>query len=349
MHLSAVRSPLAVAVMISTSLWLSACNDESTNSNPDPDTDTPITCSAPEVLNDDGTACELPDEPVASCESPIGDEALYLLGGPNGWQANYEYEFAHVCGGRYELVTSIPGSQTFKFGSEGWSPYDWGAAAGTSTPILNESFALAPSGGNISYTFDDTNRLVLDLSESVDNPTLTVESCVPAPFEEDLFLRGGLNGWAASAESQFQYACDAYYLNVSYTGASEFKVADENWAADTTFGGATGNTTVSFDSDFSLMSNTVTEGGDAPNLSFQFEGDYTFKITFDENGENPVLNVGEQTFIDRTIPPVTDELALSVRYDSRDETFNTLRAVPKAKSQLCVDSRCWSDQCHTGH
>ena len=48
-------------------------------------------------------------------------------------------------------------------------------------------------------------------------------NCEPIPTGEPvLYLRGGLNNWAALDEFAFTYSCDAYYINVKLTGQQEF-------------------------------------------------------------------------------------------------------------------------------
>ncbi|WP_457326550.1 hypothetical protein, partial [Roseateles sp. P5_E11] len=69
-------------------------------------------------------------------------------------------------------------------------------------------------------------------------PAAHAAACKPAPLgDATLYLRGGLNNWAAQDEHAFEYRCDAYYLNLKSQGTQEFKLADEDWTAALTFGG----------------------------------------------------------------------------------------------------------------
>ena len=129
-------------------------------------------------------------------------------------------------------------------------------------------------------------------------------TCRPDPLEgQELYLRGTLNNWVADEDYRFLYRCDAHYLNVSASGRHEFKIADAAWKDATTFGNAGGNFVQVFD------------------------GEHTLKLAF-EGGE-PRLVVGPKTFADPRAQPVTDTVALSLRFDSRDAAFKSpFGAVP---------------------
>ena len=58
-------------------------------------------------------------------------------------------------------------------------------------------------------------------------PAAHAAACKPAPLgDATLYLRGGINNWAAQDEQAFEYRCDAYYLNLKAKGTQEFKIAD---------------------------------------------------------------------------------------------------------------------------
>jgi glycosidase len=101
-------------------------------------------------------------------------------------------------------------------------------------------------------------------------------------------MRGSMNNWAAQDEYAFQYHCDAYYLNVNLKTRHEFKIADASWTDALTFG--------PFASDFA--------------------GEHT--VRFAMTGGKPVFNVGKKTFVDPLALPVTDPIAKSLRFDSRN-------------------------------
>lgn len=128
--------------------------------------------------------------------------------------------------------------------------------------------------------------------------------CRPEPLEgQALYLRGTLNHWVADEDYRFLYRCDAYYLNVTASGRHEFKVADAAWKTATTFGNA------------------------GSNFVQVFDGEHTLKLAFE--GGQPRLVVGPKTFADPRTQPVSDPVALSLRFDSRDAAFKSpFGAVP---------------------
>ena len=129
-------------------------------------------------------------------------------------------------------------------------------------------------------------------------------ACRPEPLPgTTLYLRGTLGNWNVLEDYAFQYSCDAYYLNIKASGRHEFKVADAAWTPARTF---------------------ADRGG---NFVQVFGGEHTLKLAF-EGGE-PKLTVGPRTFVDPNAPPVTDPVALSLRFDSRDAAFKSpFGAVP---------------------
>jgi glycosidase len=122
-----------------------------------------------------------------------------------------------------------------------------------------------------------------------------------------LYLRGGLNNWAAQDEQAFEYRCDAYYLNLWTQGVHEFKLADEDWTPALTFGGdASGNPA----------------RGASGNLKREFRGEHTLRLAISADG-SATLTVGPKTF--KPTPPqaITDRAALTTRFDSRNDEFKT--------------------------
>lgn len=141
--------------------------------------------------------------------------------------------------------------------------------------------------------------------------------CIDAPLAQTaLFLRGSPNGWGAREEYAFTWACDAYYLNVDLLGRHEFKIADAAWTPTTTFGGRGGNPS-------EIQSQAVELGNDTDpgrtgNLAFRFDGEHTVRVSVPAAGGRPSVSIGAKTFSDTQQRAVTDPVALSVRFDSRD-------------------------------
>lgn len=140
--------------------------------------------------------------------------------------------------------------------------------------------------------------------------------CTPAPLgATTLYLRGSLNAWGALDEYAFQYRCDGYYLNVDAHGGHDFKIADAAWSDASTFGAAAG-TTALLQSGVAQRPARDSDPGGTGNLRFAFAGVHTVKLAFVDGA--PALSVGPKSFDDPKARPVTDPVALSVRFDSRD-------------------------------
>ena len=136
------------------------------------------------------------------------------------------------------------------------------------------------------------------------------QSAAPTPCQapplgaRELYLRGGMNGWTAQDDFAFQYQCDAYYLNVALSGPQEFKIGDAGWQGDSSFGNSpTGQLVV----------------GGQGNVRLSFAGEQTLKFSWVD--AKPVLSLGPKTFVDPKARPVTDPVALSLRFDSRASAF----------------------------
>jgi cyclomaltodextrinase / maltogenic alpha-amylase / neopullulanase len=147
------------------------------------------------------------------------------------------------------------------------------------------------------------------------SPKPMSSDCTPAPLGDTaLYLRGGMNNWTASDDHEFQWSCDAYYLNVNLQQRQEFKIGDAAWRDTTTFGAPNGAEPVGPAAAY-VLARADSPGG-AGNLVFAFSGEHTLRLVLD--GAAARLTIGPRTFVDRSRQPVTDPLALSLRHDSRD-------------------------------
>ncbi|WP_457352943.1 glycoside hydrolase family 13 protein [Roseateles sp. P5_D6] len=133
-------------------------------------------------------------------------------------------------------------------------------------------------------------------------PAAHAANCKPAPLgDATLYLRGGLNNWAAQDDHAFEYRCDAYFLNLKAKGPQEFKLADEDWTAALTFGGdAKGDPA----------------RGAGGNLKRDFKGEQTLRLAIAADG-SATLTVGPRTFKPTPPKPLTDKAALTTHFDSR--------------------------------
>jgi|GEM_PF-117670 len=149
--------------------------------------------------------------------------------------------------------------------------------------------------------------------------------CAPAPFAATLYLRGSMNSWVAQDLDAFQYACDAYYLNVDITGAHEFKIVDAGGAkAAVAFGapragaaragaGKIGIDEINPGEPF--LATRDGEKGGTGNFRFRFNGAHTIRLAF--AGGEARVTIGAKTFVDPTDAPIADAVAASLSFDSR--------------------------------
>lgn len=139
--------------------------------------------------------------------------------------------------------------------------------------------------------------------------------CSAPPFgATTLYLRGALSAWAAVDEYALQFRCDAYYVNVDARGTFDFKLADAGWSAPTTFGAAAGRDGL-LQAGVEFRPARGSDAGGTGNLRFAFAGEHTLRLAL-VAGE-PRISIGPKSFDDPRSPPVTDAVALGVRYDSR--------------------------------
>jgi glycosidase len=231
----------------------------------------------------------------AACKpDPLDGRALYLRGSFNSWNAVEAQRFAWACD-RFVLVTRIPaGEHQFKLGDEGWSAdADFGAAPADPGRVVRK----AQGAREFSRRLAGAYRITFDMSE------LKLESCpldAPPLGATTLYLRGTMNNWGALDDYAFQFSCDAYYLNINVTGRHEFKIADAAWKDATNYGAGQGA--------------YLKEGGGA--VTRAFDGEHTLRLAF--AGGRPELSVGPKSFADPKAAAVTDPVAKSLTFDSRD-------------------------------
>lgn len=227
---------------------------------------------------------------------PLGERELYLRGSFNSWTAPEAQRFVWACN-RFELVTRIDGEHRFKIGDADWS---------ADADLGGRADKLLARGTELQRRFDGVTRFVL----AADRATLRIEACPkPAPLGgTTLFLRGTMNHWAAPEDAALHYHCDAYLLNVRLQGRHEFKIADAAWAEASSFGDSGGG---------------VARAGAQANFVHNFDGMHTIRLAFDGPAGTPRLSVGPKTFADPRGASVTDPVALSLAFDSRDPAHKT--------------------------
>jgi cyclomaltodextrinase / maltogenic alpha-amylase / neopullulanase len=242
----------------------------------------------------------------ACIPSPLGKRALFLRGSFNSWNANEAQRFTYRCN-QFELTTTLRGEHRFKLGDDDWSP---DADLGAQDNAQQSPFTLIRKGSDMGFNFSGVHRLTY----KVTNQMLTIDKCPVAPFgDATLYLRGSMNNWAALEDYAFQFNCDAYYLNVNLSGRQEFKIADPAWSDSATLSASTNASTAYFEQPFTMKRNT--DAGASENAAFLFSGEATLKLVVQAG--KPVLTIGPKRFDDPSRVPVTDPVALSVRFDSR--------------------------------
>jgi len=152
-------------------------------------------------------------------------------------------------------------------------------------------------------------RLALSLSLlMVVGAAQAQEDCKPSPLgKRELFLRGTFNNWSATDESRFVYICNRYELYLRLTGEQSFKVADEDWSADADFGGALDKLQLKGPA----LSQRLAAGGHKLVLRMNEGTPLQLQIQPFE-GSIPQLALA---------PRVSDPVAMSVRFDSRDTAY----------------------------
>ncbi len=244
--------------------------------------------------------------------SPFGKRPLFLRGAFNNWNALENFRFAYRCN-TFELVAAINGEHAFKVGDEQWSTdADFGGADN----IRSTRRKLALRSANLIHTFNGAHRIRVSVPDYV----MTIETCPKPPLgDKTLYLRGTMNNWGALEDFAFTWRCDAYYLNVNLASGQEFKIADAQWGDASSFGlSPTSNEALRLQGTPLALARTQDASG-AANIGFMFNGPQTLKLAFESNTAK--LSVEPTSFDDSSTQPITDPIALSVKFDSRDAGF----------------------------
>lgn len=263
---------------------------------------------------------------VEGCiDNPYGDRALHLRGGFSGWSASDDYKFTYNCD-QFELVFEATGGHEFKVADPNWSAgTDFGSGPAGGRLAAGEPLTLQVGGGNLFYEFTGTHYAVLDVSSSTTQPQLTISDCPVSPLGGDLVaLRGDFNADGARTQDYFLYSCDAYYLNVDIDGLQELTIDVAGEDAMTTYGAPSAGVTLTPETELELVAGVASSP-----FTFDFTGEHTLEFRFREDG-TPVVSIGERSWVNPGIAlPVTDPVARSVTFDSREEAFKApFGAVP---------------------
>jgi cyclomaltodextrinase / maltogenic alpha-amylase / neopullulanase len=244
--------------------------------------------------------------------SPLGKRPLFLRGAFNNWSALEDFRFIYRCNS-FELIATINGEHGFKLGDEQWSgDADFGVADNR----VNARRQLALKGANLIHNFNGAHRIRVDVPSYI----MTIENCPSPPFgDKTIYLRGSMNNWAALDDFAFKWYCDAYYLNVNLSSSQEFKIADAQWGDATSLGMSPLSTAALQLQSAPLALASAQDVNGAKNIGFMFNGPQTLKLDF--AGGVAQLSVSPTSFDDPSQQPVTDPIARSVAFDSRDSSF----------------------------
>lgn len=135
-------------------------------------------------------------------------------------------------------------------------------------------------------------------------------ACIDNPLPDTpLYVRGSFNSWVAEDSMRLTYDCDRFVVQAEILGSIEFKIADANWTAATTFGGGAQGTAVELGAPI-----VVSNGEAGPNLTLIGTGLMTFTLDMSQSKDTPILLVSEGS----GGPDIGDNpIAQSLHFDSR--------------------------------
>lgn len=175
------------------------------------------------------------------------------------------------------------------------------------TLLLSASALLLAACGMASHRDARPPVTTGEVSES--------RACHPPPQPAPLFLRGAMTTWALRDDLEFQYVCDAYFLNVDLHGTYAFRISDARFSGGINFGARAGDAAMRAGVAVPLVA-AAPRGSE--NLSFAFDGEHTLRLQF--RGGAPLLTIGAKTFVDPAIVRIDDPVAKSLHFDSRART-----------------------------
>lgn len=256
--------------------------------------------------------------PVLSVtEVPLASQ-LYLRGSMNDWGNDADGNFSLASGAAalpyqgdnvYTARVMLTASETaynFKIADAAWADNNFGAAAGEELVTLDDEKILATGEDSQNLQFTVTEDGAYDISVDVSDvtmPVLTVSSSVPFELGTKLYLRGSFNGWGNDGDAfalddtvAFHYADYIYTATMMLPGSTDayaFKVADQDWAVETSFGAAVDDETVEVNVAKALVTGKNPDGSDiGQNMSITVAEDSNLQFIVDvTDPENPMMMV----------------------------------------------------------
>lgn len=163
---------------------------------------------------------------------PFGTTPVYVRGSLNGWSSPASDEIKWNGDERsYSVLYGLEegGNHAFKFADETWGTVNLGFNEVT---IAGDSIAVTDDGGNMRVSVAKSTSYKFEVIFDSADPVVKVS-------EAPLYLRGSITDWGASDANQLMFvasdeantaeASRTYSIEVTISGAGEFKVADEGW------------------------------------------------------------------------------------------------------------------------
>ena len=207
---------------------------------------------------------------------------LFVRGGFNDWglpTPTDQYRLRFLGGTDYTVSAPVgAGSWEFKIADAGWAAdTNCGAGAAGGNVRLGAPLTLEcrNDSGNLAMTAPSAGDYTFSLNAaSTVNPVLTVSKTPPTPLT--LYVRGGFNGWGATAPLAWDGVGTYRAVIDGLPAASyEFKIADNDWGGATNCGGATGGTSVTLGTPYPL---TCANASQNIGITFPAAGSYLFAV-----------------------------------------------------------------------
>lgn len=168
----------------------------------------------------------------------LPNAGFYLRGGHSGWECQEKYRFQLQADGTYIVKgVNFPADNEFKVGDSEWEEINYGGVKNiefdkpyTLAYESNENCTMAQPISNAAFIFDPKTHTLTVKNEYIDDAD-----------RHDIYLRGDLNGWAATDEYKFagpNAAGDYTLSGIDLPAGKNFKIADSQWA-DVNYGGPT--------------------------------------------------------------------------------------------------------------
>lgn len=300
----------------------------------------------------DATDPELPVLTVI--EVPL-KRVMYVKGTLNEWSNSQAmvYDGDNI----YTSVFTLDATDyEFKVADANWTDdTNFGATLGDEMLDLDTPKSLVFGEGvaqNITLTIAEAGnyKFVLDTT-TPEAPVLTVSTAVPYGNNE-LYLKGTMNGWSQVEGFGFGYADNHYTLATLLDAAThEFKIAPDDWNDAATIGALPDNTLITLDEALTVA---VKDDGGTENLRFIVDAPAMYQFDIDATDKHaPVLVVSEYTpfaartmMLKGTMNGWSNDVAYEFTYAAGIFTLET--TLDAATHEFKVASADWEDDSTIG-